>query len=231
MDSSDVSDSTECPELEDMLGIEPLEIHLSFELNKQISCSIEVSNDMDDYFAFRISTTSLHPYYINTNKGILPPRSKCGITITLEALPHNQWRDEFSVQSTRVDGSLTDADITGDLFSEQPGKYPQLDLELTLSCISEVLEASPHIIYLFIQISIFPNSGEVRVSRLPREVRLTGGPRGGLGRLADPVVVAACWASEDGGRARAVAGWSTATRSAGEATTPVVAGRAGGRPS
>lgn len=122
MDSSDVSDSTECPELEDMLGIEPLEIHLSFELNKQISCSIEVSNDMDDYFAFRISTTSLHPYYINTNKGILPPRSKCGITITLEALPHNQWRDEFSVQSTRVDGSLTDADITGDLFSEQPGK-------------------------------------------------------------------------------------------------------------
>ncbi|CAL4899287.1 unnamed protein product [Urochloa decumbens] len=130
MDSSDVHiidvTETECLELEDMLGIEPLEMHFPFELNKQISCSVELTNDTDDYFAFRISTTSLRPYRINTNKDILPPRSKCSVTITLQALekepPRNQRRDEFSLQSTRVDGNLTATGITGDLFAEHSGK-------------------------------------------------------------------------------------------------------------
>ena len=127
-DSTDVpSNTAECSKLEDMLGIEPLRRHVSLELNKQVSCSVELSNDTDDFFAFRVSTTSLRPYSIQPNKDIVPPGSKCSLTITLEALekapPSHQRRDEFSVQSTRVDGGLTATDITGDLFStEHPGK-------------------------------------------------------------------------------------------------------------
>ncbi|WVZ96313.1 hypothetical protein U9M48_041968 [Paspalum notatum var. saurae] len=128
MDSSDVdlSDATECLKLEDMLGIEPLEIYLPFELNKQISCSVDLTNDTDDHFAFRIATTSLRPYRIEANNGTLPPRSKSSVTITLQALekapPDDRCRDEFSVQSTRVDGSLTVMDIGGGIFREEPGK-------------------------------------------------------------------------------------------------------------
>jgi len=127
-DSTDVpSNTAECSKLEDMLGIEPLRRHVSLELNKQVSCSVELSNDTDDFFAFRVSTTSLRPYSIQPNKDIVPPGSKCSLTITLEALekapPPHQRRDEFSVQSTRVDGGLTATDITGGLFSiEHPGK-------------------------------------------------------------------------------------------------------------
>ncbi|CAL4899286.1 unnamed protein product [Urochloa decumbens] len=145
MDSSDVHiiDVTECLELGDMLGIEPLEIHLAFEPNKQISSSVELTNDTDDYFAFRITTTSLRPYCIDTDKDILPlpPRSKCSITITLQALekapPRNQCRDEFSVQSTRVDRSLTVTELTGDLFGEHSGKVVD-DVNLVI-----VLDAPP----------------------------------------------------------------------------------------
>ncbi|WVZ96314.1 hypothetical protein U9M48_041969 [Paspalum notatum var. saurae] len=128
MDSSDVdlSYATECLELEGMLGIEPLEIYLPFELNKQISCSVELTNDTDDHFAFRIATTSLRPYCIEANKGTLPPRSRSSVTITLQelekALPDDRCRDEFSVQSTRVDGSLTAMDIGVGIFREEPGK-------------------------------------------------------------------------------------------------------------
>ncbi|KAL6643591.1 hypothetical protein ACP70R_018357 [Stipagrostis hirtigluma subsp. patula] len=129
MDTTDehISDAIGgCHELNDMLGIEPLEMHLLVEHNKQISCSIELTNDSDDYFAFRISTTSLRPYCIHPNKDTVPPRSKSSVTITLEAPEkapqHIPCRDEFSVQSTRVDGSLTTKDITGDMFNEELNK-------------------------------------------------------------------------------------------------------------
>jgi hypothetical protein len=128
MDSSDakISDGTECLELDDMLGVEPLEIHLPFELNMQISRSVELINDTDDHFAFRVSTTSLRPYCIEENKGTVPPRSKCSVTISMQALdkalPCHQCRDEFCVQSTRVDGSLAATNIGRDIFNEEPGK-------------------------------------------------------------------------------------------------------------
>ncbi|CAN6334018.1 unnamed protein product [Urochloa humidicola] len=117
---------TQYLELEDMLGIEPLDVRLPYECNKKISCSVELTNNTDDHFAFSISPTSHRPYGIQPKKNIVPPRSKCSVTITLEALENaplpNQRRDRFSVQSTRVDGSLAPTDITGDLFREHPGK-------------------------------------------------------------------------------------------------------------
>lgn len=47
-----ISPSQVIPPLEDMLGIELLEIHFPFELDQQISHSIELSNDTDGYIAF-----------------------------------------------------------------------------------------------------------------------------------------------------------------------------------
>lgn len=138
--SSDVSDAAEWLELEGMIGVEPLEIHLPFQLNKKISCSIELSNnETNGYdFAFMISTTSLHPYRMDPDRGIVSPGSKCSITITLQELerapPHDYCRDEFSVQSTRVYGNhASSMDITQDVFSEEPGKVvDNVDLVVVL---------------------------------------------------------------------------------------------------
>lgn len=119
--------TTECLELEDMLGIEPLdEMNLPFKLNRQLSCSIELTNDTGRYFAFRILTTSLWPYYIVPAEDIVPPRSKLTVNITLQATKNaplqNQYKDEFTVQSTTVDGNLKTMDINGEMFDEKHGK-------------------------------------------------------------------------------------------------------------
>ncbi|TVU50201.1 hypothetical protein EJB05_01563, partial [Eragrostis curvula] len=120
------TNNTECLELDEMLGIEPLEMHLPFQFNRQISCSIELTNDTDGYVAFGISTTSLRPYHIYPVKDIIPPRSRCSVTITLPARKgpqlRNNCKDEFSVQSTKVEGSLTASDISARMFNEVPGK-------------------------------------------------------------------------------------------------------------
>ncbi|KAL6842117.1 hypothetical protein ACP4OV_028096 [Aristida adscensionis] len=116
-------------EMEDMLGIEPLEVHLPYEHNKQMSGSIMLTNNTDYYIAFSISTTSLSQYCIDPNNDIVPPRSKCTVTITLQGLEklappynYNDCRVEFSVCSTRVEGSCTAMDITGDIFDEELGR-------------------------------------------------------------------------------------------------------------
>ena len=69
-----------------MLEIEPLELHFLFEHNKVITRSIEMINDTDDYFAFRVTTASSLLYCTQPNKNIVPLRSKFSVTITLQAL-------------------------------------------------------------------------------------------------------------------------------------------------
>ncbi|GJN09600.1 hypothetical protein PR202_ga27621 [Eleusine coracana subsp. coracana] len=105
----------------DMLGIEPLDVQLPFELNKQLSCSIELENDTDDYIAFSISTTSIRSYSINPNKDIVPPRSKTTVTITMEPEGKpllERCKDDFYVYSTRVDRSMLDIAVTDATFKE-----------------------------------------------------------------------------------------------------------------
>lgn len=140
----DIRDASKYQELEDMLGIEPLEICLPLELNTQASCSIELSNDTDNYFAFKISTTSVRQYCIEESKGTVPPRSKCSVAITLqvleEALPDNRSSDEFFVKSTRIDENLTALDIGGGNFSEKLGKVVDT---VRFTVILSELESSP----------------------------------------------------------------------------------------
>ncbi|KAL6599289.1 hypothetical protein ACP70R_045783 [Stipagrostis hirtigluma subsp. patula] len=115
-----VDQITSC--LEDMLGIEPLELHFPFEPNKNISCSLQLTNSTDDYFAFRIEMMKPLQYCIQPTKGVVPPRSQYSVTVMTQrwkqAPKHERSKEEFTVQSTRVDGGLTAMGIiTEDLFS------------------------------------------------------------------------------------------------------------------
>lgn len=105
-------------------------------LNKHIPDSIELTNDTDDYFAFRMSSISVRPYFIHPFKGIVPPQSKCSVIIMLQPQervpPQFPCKDKFSVQSTRVDMNLTALDITEDMFHEEPGKVVD---EVTLKIV------------------------------------------------------------------------------------------------
>ena len=113
------------PCLEGMLGIDPLEIHISFEHDQQIWKSIELTNDTDDCLAF-VTKASLQCLHIEPDKSIVPPRSKCNVTITMMqeqvmALPNNHYTEEITVLSTRVNGGLTAGDITEHMFSDRDG--------------------------------------------------------------------------------------------------------------
>jgi hypothetical protein len=121
-----------------MLEIKPLELHFSADLNKQVSHLIELTNYADDYVAFTVSDTSRLPFHIIPNKNVIPPRSSCSVTISLEALKkrlrEEHRKAELCVQSARVDKGLTSQDITVDIFKEEPNKVVDT-VNLTVSYI------------------------------------------------------------------------------------------------
>jgi coatomer subunit beta' len=113
--------------LEDILGIEPLEIHIPFE-DFKVSHSIELTNDTDNYIAF-VTKAKLERFCTEPDKGIVPPRSKCSVTLAMQAQvnaqPNVHYTEVITVLSTRVEdgGALAAMDITvGDIFVDKEGK-------------------------------------------------------------------------------------------------------------
>ncbi|XP_047053007.1 uncharacterized protein LOC124659111 [Lolium rigidum] len=116
---------------DDMLGVEPLELHFPFEINKQISCSLELTNQTDAYIAFNIQKMSPLPYGMQPNKGIVPPQSKCSVDVTLHPQHKAPWdmqrADEFIVWSTKVNG-LSAEDITINMFNKESSLVDAMNL-------------------------------------------------------------------------------------------------------
>jgi hypothetical protein len=108
-----------------MLGIEPLELHFPFEINKQMSCSLQLTNKTDSYIAFNVENKSCLPYCTQPHKGIVPPRSKCIVATTLllqdMALPDIHRAKKFIVWSTKVNDDLAADDITTNMFDKEMG--------------------------------------------------------------------------------------------------------------
>ncbi|CAN6374554.1 unnamed protein product [Urochloa humidicola] len=128
---------------DDMLGIEPIELYFTFELNKPMSSSLQLTNGTDCYMAFNIQTTSPLPYCTMPNKGIVPPRSKCIVHVTLppqEKIP--QHADEFIVRSTKVNSGLNIEDINNELFNrQQTGKVvDEVNLDVVFEAQGEAVD-------------------------------------------------------------------------------------------
>ncbi|CAO2148079.1 unnamed protein product, partial [Urochloa humidicola] len=128
---------------DDRLGIEPIELYFTFELHKPMSSSLQLTNGTDCYMAFNIQTTSPLPYCTIPNKGIVPPRSKCIIHVTLppqEKIP--QHADEFIVRSTKVNSGLNIEDINNELFNrQQTGKVvDEVNLDVVFEAQGEAVD-------------------------------------------------------------------------------------------
>ncbi|KAG8484312.1 hypothetical protein CXB51_023919 [Gossypium anomalum] len=87
----------------DLLNIDPLELKFPFELRKQISCSLQLSNKTDNHVAFKVKTTNPKKYCVRPNTGIVLPRSTCEVIVTMqaqkEAPADMQCKDKFLLQS------------------------------------------------------------------------------------------------------------------------------------
>ncbi|MED6167624.1 Vesicle-associated protein 1-2 [Stylosanthes scabra] len=109
----------------ELLSIDPLELKFFFELKKQISCSLQLSNKTDNYVAFKVKTTNPRKYCVRPNTGIVMPRSTCDVTVTMqaqrEAPPDMQCKDKFLLQSVKAPDGTTVKDITPEMFNREAG--------------------------------------------------------------------------------------------------------------
>ncbi|KAI5391516.1 vesicle-associated protein 1-2 [Lathyrus oleraceus] len=109
----------------ELLQIHPQELQFPFELRKQISCSLQLSNKSDNYVAFKVKTTNPKKYCVRPNNGVVLPRSTCDVTVTMqgqkEAPPDMQCKDKFLLQSVVASPGATTKDITPEMFNKESG--------------------------------------------------------------------------------------------------------------
>ncbi|KAL6659327.1 hypothetical protein ACP70R_003367 [Stipagrostis hirtigluma subsp. patula] len=108
------------------LEIQPSELAFPFEIMKQSSCSMQLSNKTDHYVAFKVKTTNPKQYCVRPNIGVVLPGSTCDVTVTMqaqkEAPPDMQCKDKFLVQSVAAENGATTQDINAAMFNKEPGK-------------------------------------------------------------------------------------------------------------
>ncbi|KAF8020441.1 hypothetical protein BT93_G0991 [Corymbia citriodora subsp. variegata] len=109
-----------------LLDIHPTELKFTFELRRQASCSVQLSNKTDKFVAFKVKTTNPKKYCVRPNSGVVLPRATCGFTVTMQApkeAPHDmQCRDKFLIQSIVAPYGATMKEITPEMFNKEYGK-------------------------------------------------------------------------------------------------------------
>lgn len=110
-----------------LLEIHPLVLKFTFEVKKQSSCAIHLSNVSDQYVAFKVKTTSPKNYCVRPNIGIIKPKSACDFTVTMQAqrsAPFEmQCKDKFLILSTIVPFGTNEDDITPGMFAKDRANY------------------------------------------------------------------------------------------------------------
>lgn len=108
-----------------LLSIDPLDLKFPLELNKPISTSFQLINKTDNHVAFKVKTTNPRKYTVRPNSGIVLPRSRSNVTVTMqpqtELPPDMQCKDKFLVQSVITDPGSTPKDINPDMFNKSTG--------------------------------------------------------------------------------------------------------------
>ncbi|KAF9613980.1 hypothetical protein IFM89_014173 [Coptis chinensis] len=110
----------------DLLSIHPSELKFPFELKKQSSCSLQLTNKTEEYVAFKVKTTNPKKYCVRPNAGIVLPGSTCDVTVTMQAqreAPSDlNCKDKFLLQSVTVPNGTTTKDISSEMFNKEAGK-------------------------------------------------------------------------------------------------------------
>ncbi|XP_027334401.1 vesicle-associated protein 1-2-like isoform X1 [Abrus precatorius] len=130
----------------ELLNIEPLELKFPFELKKQISCSLQLSNKTDSYVAFKVKTTNPKKYCVRPNTGIVLPRSTCDVMVTMqaqkEAPSDMQCKDKFLLQSVKTPDGASPKDITAEMFNKEAGHVVE-EFKLRVVYVSPPQPPSP----------------------------------------------------------------------------------------
>ncbi|XP_023759309.1 vesicle-associated protein 1-1 isoform X2 [Lactuca sativa] len=125
----------------ELLSVEPQELEFPFELKKQISCSMQLTNKTNNHVAFKVKTTNPKKYCVRPNTGVVLPYASCDVIVTMqaqkEAPPDMQCKDKFLLQSAVATPGISPKDITPELFSKDSGNQVE-------ECKLKVNYVSPH---------------------------------------------------------------------------------------
>ncbi|KAK8487297.1 hypothetical protein V6N11_012800 [Hibiscus sabdariffa] len=109
----------------DFISIYPSELKFPFELRRQSSCSMQLTNKTEKYVAFKVKTTNPKKYCVRPNSGVVLPGSSCNVTVTMQAqkeAPPEPCRDKFLIQSVIAPDGSTNKDITPETFHKEDGR-------------------------------------------------------------------------------------------------------------
>ncbi|KAL2892475.1 Vesicle-associated protein 1-2 [Bienertia sinuspersici] len=123
----------------ELLSINPQELQFPFELNKQISCNMQLTNNTDSYVAFKVKTTNPKKYSVRPNTGIVMPHSTHDLLVTMqtqkEAPADMQCKDKFLLQGVITTPETTVKDITSEMFNKESGNVVE-EWKLKVSYVS-----------------------------------------------------------------------------------------------
>ncbi|KAL3497572.1 hypothetical protein ACH5RR_040304 [Cinchona calisaya] len=109
-----------------LISVQPDELHFQFELEKQRFCDLKVSNTTEHHVAFKVKTTSPKKYFVRPNTGVIQPWDSCVIRVTLQAQrehpPDMQCKDKFLLQSTTVPPNTDVDELPQDTFTKESGR-------------------------------------------------------------------------------------------------------------
>ncbi|KAL3573578.1 hypothetical protein D5086_024191 [Populus alba] len=122
-----------------LLEILPKELKFVFEVKKQSSCSIRLTNNTYHKVAFKVKTTSPKKYCVRPNVGIVDPKSTFEFIVTMQAqkvAPHDMvCKDKFLILSAIVPVGTTEKDITPSMFAKDNGNHVE-EVKMRVALIS-----------------------------------------------------------------------------------------------
>ncbi|XP_023636880.1 vesicle-associated protein 1-3 isoform X1 [Capsella rubella] len=105
----------------DLVNIHPTELKFPFELKKQSSCSMQLTNKTTQCVAFKVKTTNPRKYCVRPNTGVVLPGDSCNVTVTMQAQKEApldmQCKDKFLVQTVIVSDGTTSKDVLAEMVS------------------------------------------------------------------------------------------------------------------
>ncbi|XP_058766228.1 vesicle-associated protein 1-4-like isoform X1 [Vicia villosa] len=156
--------------------VHPQELQFPFELRKQISCSLQLSNKSDNYVAFMVKTTNPKRYGVKPNRKVMLPRSSCDVIVTMKAQKETpldmRCKDKFLIQSVVTKLEATTKDITSEMFNKKLG-YEVEESKLKVIYVdpsqlpSPIQEESDE--YLSPRSSVFPDQAKAIILKLTEE--------------------------------------------------------------
>ncbi|XP_019084034.1 PREDICTED: vesicle-associated protein 1-3-like [Camelina sativa] len=110
----------------DLINIHPTELKFPFELKKQSSCSMQLTNKTTQCVAFKVKTTSPRKYCVRPNTGVVLPGDSCNVTVTMQAQKEApldmQCKDKFLVQTVIVSDGTSSKDVLAEMFTKEAGR-------------------------------------------------------------------------------------------------------------